>query len=137
MADGRLLHRQGMYHDMNVLVGVSPASSIETLLPQAVGRAREAGDDLTVAVAEDADDGGDLEDAERRVREVLDGMDVNAEVHTLPGDAGSELVEYAESNGFDRLAIGGGQRSPLGKILLGDTAEFVLLNAGMTVTLLR
>jgi nucleotide-binding universal stress UspA family protein len=122
---------------MNVLVGVGAADPIEDLLPRAVDRAREAGDELTVAVMAAPDGGDDLEAAERRVRTVLDEAGFEAEVQVLTGHSGSELVEFVESGPFDRLAICGGERSPLGKIQIGSTTEFVLLNAGMTVTLLR
>jgi nucleotide-binding universal stress UspA family protein len=63
-------------------------------------------------------------------------------VHVLfglgPGeDPAGRLVELAETEGFDRIAIPGGERSPLGKIQLDSVAEFVLLNATTTVTLIR
>lgn len=122
---------------MHVLVGVGAADPIEALLPEAVERAREAGDRLTVAVVAAPDGGGDLEAAERRARAVLEEESFEAEVRVLSGHPGSELVELAESGPFDRLTIGGGERSPLGKIQIGSTTEFVLLNAGTTVTLLR
>jgi nucleotide-binding universal stress UspA family protein len=122
---------------MHVLVGVGAADPIEELLPKAVASAREAGDELTVAVMPAPDGGGDLEAAERRARTVLDEESFEAELRVLSGHPGSELVEFVESGPFDRLAICGGKRSPLGKIQTGNTTEFVLLNAGTTVTLLR
>jgi len=47
------------------------------------------------------------------------------------------LVEVAEREGFDRIVLGGGETSPLGKVKLGSIAEFVILNAGVSVTLIR
>jgi nucleotide-binding universal stress UspA family protein len=55
----------------------------------------------------------------------------------LTVDSADEPVELADSEGFDRLVIPGGKRSPLGKIRLDDLIEFVLLNAETTVTLHR
>ena len=55
----------------------------------------------------------------------------------MAGDPGSELVDIAEQEGFDEIALGGGQTSPMGKINVGSIAEFVLLNARTTVRLMR
>jgi hypothetical protein len=43
----------------------------------------------------------------------------------------------AETGGFDEIALGGGQTSPMGKINVGSIAEFVLLNARVSVRLVR
>lgn len=122
---------------MNVLLGISGTADVESLVPQAVERAREAGDDLTVAVVEAPDAETDTGRTARRVRDALAETGVDAEVRIVEGHPGSGLVELADDEGFDRLVIGGGTRSPLGKIQLDSTAEFVLLNARVTVTLLR
>ena len=46
-------------------------------------------------------------------------------------------IPPAERDGFDRIVLGGGERSTLGKIQLGSIVEFVLLNAQTPVTLVR
>jgi nucleotide-binding universal stress UspA family protein len=43
----------------------------------------------------------------------------------------------AEREGFDELVLGGGERSPSGKMRLGRAAEFAVLNAHTTVVLVR
>lgn len=106
------------------------------VLERTVLRAIAAGDELTVAVGGP----GPLEsiDAlESRVREELGEFDVDAAVRTLEDDMGSGLVEIAEREGFDQIVLEGGDRSPMGKIRLSNTAEFVLLNARTSVTLVR
>ena len=62
---------------------------------------------------------------------------VDAEVRDLTGDPGSQLLDVAESEEFDQIVLGGGQRSPMGKIKLGHIAEFVLLNSPVSVKLVR
>jgi len=62
---------------------------------------------------------------------------LGVDVRTLSGDPGSELLDVAEREGFDQIVLGGGQRSPMGKIKLGHIAEFVLLNSHVTVKLVR
>ena len=61
----------------------------------------------------------------------------DAEVTILSGHPGSQLVEFAERGSFDRIVLGGGETSPLGKVQLGEISEFVILNAQTTVTLIR
>ncbi|USZ69503.1 universal stress protein [Halorussus salilacus] len=122
---------------MNVLLGIGGSDDSLHALEKTVDRAKAAGDDLTVAVLENPESDRDPDDVEDRVRETLDDAGFSAEVRRLPGDPGSELVDLAEREGFDQLVLGGGQRSPMGKIKLGHIAEFVLLNSPVTVTLVR
>lgn len=121
---------------MRLLVGIDRSERASAVLEAATARAADTGDDLTVAVME-TDDGPSIDQLEQNVQEHLSTCSVDADVRLLTGHAGSQLVELAEREGFDRLVIDGGQRSPLGKIQLADVAEFVLLNATMTVTLVR
>ncbi|ERH11447.1 MAG: universal stress protein UspA related nucleotide-binding protein [halophilic archaeon J07HB67] len=122
---------------MRVLLGVGGTPDSLTALERTVDRAVEAGDDLTVAVLENADSEPSLDSLRERVGEVLATVSLDATVRRIDGDPGSRLVEVAETEGFDRIVIGGGQTSPMGKINLGETAEFVLLNAPVSVTLVR
>ena len=110
---------------MKLLLGIGADDDLSAL-DATVARAREAGDELTVAT-----------DADGRVRSRLDELDFVAEVRQIQNDPGSRLVELAASGGYDRIVLPGGQRTPMGKISLGETAEFVLLNARTSVTLIR
>lgn len=121
---------------MKVLLGMGGRADGFEALEATLARTREAGDDLTVAILDTSTD-HDVDEVASDVRERVAESDVDAEVRTLPGHPGSELSELAEREGFDRIVLGGGQRSPLGKIDLGEVAEFVLLNADVTVTLIR
>jgi nucleotide-binding universal stress UspA family protein len=122
---------------MKVLLGIGGGDDSVRALEQTVSRAAEAGDDLTVAVVDDHGTDQPTDDIEAEVDRVLEAATVEAEVRHVDGDAGSELVRIAESEGFDRIALGGGTTSPMGKIQLGSTAQFVLLNAHTTVSLVR
>ncbi|WP_436929055.1 universal stress protein [Halosimplex halobium] len=121
---------------MKVLLGMGGSPDGFDALDETLARAREAGDDLTVAVLDTSED-YDVDDVESRIRDRVADADLDAEVTQLPGHPGSQLSQFAEREGFDRIVIGGGQRSPMGKIELGEVAEFVLLNADTTVTLVR
>jgi nucleotide-binding universal stress UspA family protein len=122
---------------MKVLLGVGGSDDSLRALERAVERAREASDELTVAVLDNPESAAAVDDVEERVRDTLAAADVDAAVRRLEGDPGSRLVDVAEREDFDRIVLGGGETSPLGKIQLGSIAEFVVLNASVSVTLVR
>lgn len=122
---------------MRVLLGVGGSPDSLTALERTVDRAVEAGDELTVAVLDNAESEPSPDSVRERVETALAASPLDATVRRIEGDPGSRLVEIAETEGFDRIVIGGGQTSPMGKINLGQIAEFVLLNAPVSVTLVR
>lgn len=122
---------------MKVLLGIGGSDDSFTALSEMVDRAREAGDDLTVAVLENPNSDPPPGEVEGRARERIDEEGIDAEVRRVEGDPGSRLCDIAEDEGFDAIALGGGERSPMGKIRLGPIAEFVVLNANTTVILVR
>ena len=118
---------------MKLLFGLAAGADSLEALKRSATRAREVGDELVVAVLEGSEEGR-LEAAADRARDVV-GEDVA--VRTVEGHPGSRLVEIAESEEFDRILLGGGEQSPMGKIRIDSIAEFVLLNSHVSVTLLR
>jgi nucleotide-binding universal stress UspA family protein len=122
---------------MNVLLGVGGSDDGLTALDRTIARTVEAGDELTVAVVENPAAELSLEAVRDAVEERLAEAGLDAPVVVLEGHAGSRLVELAEREGFDRIVLGGGETSPLGKVSLGSIAEFVVLNATVSVTLVR
>jgi nucleotide-binding universal stress UspA family protein len=119
---------------MHLLLGVGDTDDGLRALETTVSRARDTGDDLTVAVYSDD---GSVDDLVASVRDRLDTLEFEAAVEVLEGDPGGQLVELAERDAIDRIVLPGGHRSPLGKIRLDRVTEFVLLNASISVTLLR
>jgi nucleotide-binding universal stress UspA family protein len=122
---------------MKVLLGIGGSEDSMRALEHAVERAAAAGDDLTVAVVENPDSDPTPEEVAARAEAALAEAGLDGEVRRLSGDPGSRLVELAEGEEFDQLVLGGGERSPMGKIQLGNITEFVLLNSHVTVTLVR
>jgi len=120
---------------MKVLLGIDDASF--RALDRTIERALGAGDELTVAVLDVPDAEATPDAVESEVRERLGEVDLRATVRRLEGDPGSRLVEVAEAEGFDEIVLDGRERSPMGKIRVGEVAEFVLANARLTVTLVR
>ncbi|MFB6138426.1 MAG: universal stress protein [Halobacteriaceae archaeon] len=121
---------------MKVLLGVSGGERAGAAIDRAVERAREAGDTLTVAVLAAAA-GAESESLVDRATAAIAEAGVDGSVRRVEGDPGSRLVQIAEEEGYDRLALADGEQSPMGKIEVGTTAEYVLLNSHVTVTLLR
>ena len=122
---------------MKVLLGIGGTDDSLTALHATVERALAAGDELTVAIVENPQSGRPPEEIEDRVRTELADRPLDATVRHVEGDPGSRLVEIAETEGFEQIALGGGETSPMGKINLGSIAEFVLLNAPVSVKLVR
>jgi nucleotide-binding universal stress UspA family protein len=122
---------------MKVLVGIGGTDDSFAALERTVDRAVVAGDDLTVGVFDDPAAELSRAEIETRARRTLDDAGLDAEIRSLEGDAGSALVALSEEEGFDKIVVGGGTRSPMGKIKIDTIAEFVLLNAHVTVSLVR
>ncbi len=120
---------------MQVLLGLDGSELSLRAFDRTLERARETGDSLTVAVYVGTAD-ETLDDLERLARDRIAADPVDAEVRRIEGDPGSALVDLA-ADGYDRIVLGGGTISPMGKIRLSDDVEFVLANAKTTVTLVR
>lgn len=122
---------------MKVLLGIVSDDGYDEALERTVERAGVAADDLTITIVNDSTAVSDPAAVEDAVERTLADTDVDAAVRRVEGDPGSRLVEMAETEDFDRIALAGGQTSPMGKIKIGSTAEFVLLNSHTSVTLIR
>ncbi len=122
---------------MKVLCGIGGSDDSFRALDRTVERAAVADDDLTIAVVENPDSSTDPTAVLDRAEEAVAGAGIDAEIRHVEGDPGSRLVEIAEREAFDEIVLGGGHTSPMGKITIGPIAEFVLLNAKTSVTLVR
>lgn len=123
---------------MDILLGVGGSDLSYQALEETIERVQATGDDLTVAIYNNEEISEGVETIEQRVESTLQESGFEASVRHLEGDApGSELISLAENESFDRIVLGGGERSTLGKIQLGSIVEFVLLNARTPVTLIR
>ena len=122
---------------MDVLLGLGGTDESIMALEQTVERAGAVGDELTVAVLEKPESRFSQHEMAEQAAAALEAAGLDADGRILEGDPGSAIVDLAEAAGYAQLVIAGGQESPMGKIRIGPIAEFVLLNASMTVTLVR
>lgn len=123
---------------MKLLLGIGGSDDSWRALSQTAERAAEAGDSLTVAILENPDTEMAPVDIETKIEQTLTEYEnLDADVRHVEGDPGAMLVEIGDVEGYDQIVIGGGERSPMGKIRVGQVAEFVVLNAETSVTLVR
>ena len=62
---------------------------------------------------------------------------IKAESVVLEGSAGQKVLEYAEHNAVDLIALATHGRSGLGRALFGSVADHVLKNAGIPLLVIR
>lgn len=120
---------------MTVLVGFVPNPLGEAALTTAVAEARRRGEPLLVVnvsrddVAVDAHRAG----AEQldRIRRDLADLDLDVEVRQIEGgsDASDVLLHVANRENASVVVIGLRHRSAVGKLLLGSSAQRILLDA--------
>jgi len=120
---------------MSVVVGYVPTREGETALDHAVREARSRGVRLVVVNTSRGDALVDERYADDEQLAALGstladtGVDHEV-VHTIRGrDASEEILSVARERRAELVVIGLRRRSPVGKLLLGSTAQRVLLDA--------
>ena len=123
---------------MDILLGVGGSELSYQALEETLDRVQDTGDDLTVAIFNNEEISEEIPTIRQRVEATLQEAGFEADIRELEGDSpGSAIISLAENEDYDRIVLGGGERSTLGKIQLGSIVEFVLLNAQTPVTLIR
>ncbi|WP_405822120.1 universal stress protein [Streptomyces sp. NBC_00838] len=120
---------------MTVLVGYVPSPEGEAALRAGVGEARTRGETLLVMNTSRGDAYVDRGFAQQRdldrVRQGLTELGVDFDIHQVVGgrDAAEEIVELAGSSEISLVVIGLRHRSAVGKLLLGSSAQRILLDS--------
>lgn len=122
---------------MKLMVGFDGGEASKTALFIAIERARNCGARLLVVCARDRRIDADPAFEQRRRHDLAYAATlaadagVGCETHLLAGgsDEADDLVRFAEANGVDEIVIGIKKRSRVEKILLGSTAQYVILKA--------
>lgn len=122
---------------MKKLLGIGGSEDSLLALEHTVARVSEMGDDLTVAIFENPESELSPDEIEERVHGILTDYDMDTDVRRLSGHPASRIVDIAERESFDEIVLGGGEKSPMGKIRVGEIAEFVILNSHVSVKLVR
>ncbi len=128
---------------MKILVGYNGSASSRRALGLAVDQARLVPDARLVVVTSSEGGSGetlaDIQAAEEKVqwvKEFLAAENVVGEaVQLARGLApGEDIVRYAEENNIDLIYLGVEKRSRASKLLLGSTAQYVILRGPCPVT---
>lgn len=122
---------------MKILLGIGGTEDSFRALEETLRRVKSAGDELTVAVLDNPETDLTFPQIRDRVDAAAAEHGMELPVVHLTGHPAATLVEEAETEDYDRIVLGGGHRSPMGKFWVGHIAEFVLLNSRVSVTLVR
>lgn len=120
---------------MSVVVGYVPTPEGEAALEHAIREVRQRGTRLVVVNTSRGDALVDQRYAQPEQVEVLEGMLDAAGLehvllHSIRGrDAAEEILEAAAEHRADLIVVGLRRRTPVGKLLMGSTAQRVLLDA--------
>lgn len=120
---------------MTVLVGYVPTPEGEAALRAGVDEARTRGETLLVLNTSRGDAYVDRGFAQQRdldhVRRDLTELGVDFDIRQVVGgrDAAEEIVELAGSSEISLVVIGLRHRSAVGKLLLGSSAQRILLDS--------
>lgn len=121
--------------DRHVVVGYVPTPLGSVALTAGIERARAAGADLTIVNTTRGDRDVDpsyasregLAGAVRRAEEA--GIEVRVVSTLTTREPAEELIHQAEEVGAELIVIGIRRRSAVGKLLLGSTAQRLLLES--------
>lgn len=130
---------------MKILVGYDGSNSAKQALQTAVKHARAFGASVDVVTSMEKGFESDqkaIAEAERALewaKSVFTEQGVDCHTHLLirgltPGE---DLVDFAREHQTDEIIVGIERRSKVSKILLGSTAQFVILNAPCPVVTVK
>ena len=130
---------------MKILVGYDGTNSAKEALNLAKSHAKAFGASVAVVTSmQKGTESGrkEIEKAERGLeyaKSSLEGADISCDTHLLIRglSAGEDLVEFANENQIEEIIVGVKRRSKVGKLLMGSTAQYVILQADCPVVTVK
>lgn len=124
---------------MSIIVGYVPTPEGAAALESAIDEARENGKLLVVINSSRGDAivdrryaaGNDIATIEERLRK--EGIEHLIQQPVRGNDAANEVLQAAEQHRADLIVIGLRRRTPVGKLIMGSTAQQILLEADCPV----
>ena len=122
---------------MKFLVGYNGSAEAKTALLLAGDFAKIFNAKVFVMASMEGGAGEKLEDINRaehnlrEAKEIFDELGVECETHQMARGLapGEDLVKFAEENQIDQIYVGIEKKSKTSKLLLGSTAQYVILKA--------
>ncbi len=126
---------------MQILVGIDGSNTSQEALKIAIKSANAFSAALiavTSMATGTADENEEIRTAEKILADAkteIEKAEVKCSTHLLirGNSTGEDIVEFAEENAVDLIVIGVRRRSRVGKILMGSSAQYVILKAGCPV----
>ena len=126
---------------MKILVGYDGTNAAKEALSLAREHAKAFGGTVNVVTSMEKgteNQRDEIEQAERGLewaKSVFAEQDISCESHLLirglaPGE---DIVQFANENEINEIIVGVKRRSKVGKLLMGSTAQYVILNAACPV----
>ena len=130
---------------MKILVGYDGTTSAKEALNLAKKRAKafDASVDVVTSMQKGTEhQREEIEQAERGLeyaKSIFEDNNIACKTHLLIRglSAGEDLVEFAAENRIDEIIVGVKRRSKVGKLLMGSTAQYVILHAHCPVTSIK
>ena len=130
---------------MKILVGYDGTNSAKEALNLAKSHAKAFGASIEVVTSMQKGTESERKDIERAERGLEyakslfeeDGIDCNTHLLIRGLSAGEDLVEFANENQIDQIIVGVKRRSKVGKLLMGSTAQYVILQSGCPVVTVK
>ena len=130
---------------MKILVGYDGTNAAKDALNLAKIHAKSFGATVNIVTSMERgteDQRDDIQQAERGLewaKSLFDESEIDCQTHLLirglaPGE---DLVQFAEENSTDEIIVGVKRRSKVGKLLMGSTAQYVILNAQCPVVSIK
>jgi nucleotide-binding universal stress UspA family protein len=124
---------------MSIIVGYVPTPEGAAALESAIDEARKNGKLLVVINSSRGDAivdrryaaGNDIATIEERLRK--EGIEHLIQQPVRGNDAANEVLQAAEQHRADLIVIGLRRRTPVGKLIMGSTAQQILLEADCPV----
>jgi len=131
---------------MNILVGYDGSNEAKDALKLAQKHAKSFGGKIMVVKSVTRNHPLDHsliqaaeEELEREVRNQLNGGKTGYETSLVVSSrsTGKNIIWFAELEKIDEIILGARKRSKVGKLLLGSTAQYVIINAPCPVVTIK
>jgi nucleotide-binding universal stress UspA family protein len=130
---------------MKILVGYDGTNSAKEALSLAKSHAKAFGASIEIVTSMQKGTESELNEIDQAEHGLeytkalleVDGITCNTHLLIRGLSAGEDLVEFANENQIDEIVVGVKRRSKVGKLLMGSTAQYVILQASCPVVTVK